>query len=109
MKSPKETAPATSASFTACAIRLVFSRDCAMSDFLHFRTAQNAGRLEDQHEGQERESRHVLVGNREIGRPQRFDEADQQPAEDGAGQRADTAENGGGKRLDPRNEAVVEG
>src|ERR1700712_3826915 len=75
---------------------------------LDFRTAENAGRLEDQHESKDGECRNVLVRDGEICRPERLDQADHQPAENSARQRADAAENGRGKRLDPRHEAIGE-
>ena len=50
----------------------------------------------------------ILVVDREVGRPQGLDEADQQSAQDGAGERADAAQHGGCEGLDPRHEAIVE-
>ena len=66
------------------------------------------GGQEDQHDGQDREGGDILVVDREIGRPQRLDQADQQAAEHRARQRADAAEHGRGEGLDAGHEAVGE-
>ena len=70
--------------------------------------AEQAGRHEDQRHGEDREGGDVLVVDREVGRPQRLDQADEQAAEHGARQRADAAEHGGGEGLDAGHEAVGE-
>src|SRR3954451_14480992 len=62
------------------------------SDLLDFRFAEQAGGAEDQNQHQDGEGRHVLVLDRKIGRPEGFDQADQQPTEHGAGQGADAAQ-----------------
>src|SRR3977135_4195638 len=64
----------------------------AISDFLHFRPAEQALRQEDQRDREDREGRDVLVVDREIGRPHGLDQADQDSADHGARQRADAAE-----------------
>src|ERR1041384_7630067 len=56
------------------------------SDFFDFRPAEQAGRKEDQHDDQDRESGDILVLDRAIGRPERLDQADQKPAQHSAGQ-----------------------
>ena len=78
------------------------------SNLLDFRTSKDAGGLEDQHECQDAEGRDVLVGDAEIGRPERLDETDQQTTQDSARQRADATQNGSREGLDAGNEAVVE-
>src|SRR5437868_6575164 len=75
------------------------------SNFFDFRPAQQSGRKEDQHDDQDRERRDVLVLDREIRRPQGFDQADQEAAEHRAGQRTDAAEHRRGESLDAGNEA----
>src|ERR1700761_8976560 len=74
------------------------------SDFFDFRPAEQAGRKEDQHHDQDREGGDVLVLDREISRPERLDQADQEPAQHRSGQRADTAEHRRGEGLDARDE-----
>src|ERR1700687_2155315 len=78
------------------------------SHFLDFRAAENAGRQEDQHDHQDREGGDVLVFDREIGRPERLDEPDEQAADHRAGQRADAAEHRRRERLHAGDEADVE-
>src|SRR3954447_18475007 len=73
-----------------------------------FGPAEDARRHEDQHDGEDREGGHVLVFDREIGRPQRLDEPNDDPAEHGAGQRADAAEHGRRERLDAWNKSIRE-
>src|SRR3954462_6132900 len=55
-------------------------------DLFDLRPAQDARRHEDQHDGEDREGGHVLVFDREVSGPQRLDQADDEPAEHGAGQ-----------------------
>src|SRR6266567_5791483 len=71
-----------------------------MSYLLDFGPPEQALRQEDQRDGEDREGRDVLVVDREVGRPHGLDQADQQAADHGAGQRADAAEHGRGERLD---------
>src|SRR4051794_35227172 len=80
----------------------------AASNPLHLASAEDAGRHEDEHDGEDREGGDVLVLDREIGRPERLDQADDQAAEHRAGEGADAAEHRGRERLDPGNEAVGE-
>src|ERR1700704_2653260 len=68
------------------------------SDFFDFGPAEQAGRKEDQHDDQDRERGDVLVFDREVGRPQRLDQPDQESAEHSTWQRADAAEDCGGER-----------
>src|SRR5690349_12675796 len=56
------------------------------SDFFDFGPAEQAGRKEDQHHDEDRERSDVLVLDREIGRPECLDQADQETAQHGAGQ-----------------------
>src|SRR5262245_37520938 len=70
----------------------------AISHLLDFRPAQYALGEEDQRDGEDREGGDILVVDGEIGRPQGLDQADQQPAEHGARQRADAAQYRGGER-----------
>jgi hypothetical protein len=72
------------------------------------RAGRAGRRQEDQHDREDREGRDVLVLDREIARPEGLDQADQQAAQHGAGQRADAAEHRGGERLDAGEEADVE-
>src|SRR3979411_2679550 len=53
----------------------------AMSDFLDIRSSEQALRQEDERDGEDGESRDVLVVGREIGRPQRLDQANQEAAD----------------------------
>src|SRR4051812_33799237 len=118
MQRPKVIAVQSAASFTArtrsaepravtagAPRAAVWEALVAISDLLDLGTPQNAGRHEDEQDGEDRERRHVLVLDREIGRPEGLDKADDQAAEDGSGQRADAAEHGGRERLHARNEA----
>src|SRR6478735_1786011 len=61
-------------------------------DLLDFRPPEDAGRHEDQHDGENREGRDVLVLDREVSRPEDLDQADDEPAEHRAGKGADAAE-----------------
>ena len=70
--------------------------------------AEDALRQEDHGDREDRKGGDVLVVDRQIGRPQGLDQADQQSAEHGAGQRADAAEHRGGERLHAGHEAVGE-
>jgi hypothetical protein len=65
-------------------------------------------RSKDEHEHQDRERRDVLVLDREIGRPERLDQADEQAAEHCSRHRADAAEHRRGERLHAGEEADVE-
>ena len=52
------------------------------SDLFDFWPAEDAGRQEDQNDGQDRKGGDILVVDREIGRPHAFDEADEQAAKE---------------------------
>src|SRR6202140_1663279 len=80
-----------------------------ISDLLDIRPAEQALRQEDQGDGQHGEGGDVLVVDGKVSRPEGLDQADQEAAHDGAGQRADAAEHGCGKRLPARHETVGEG
>src|SRR5947209_7419559 len=80
----------------------------AISDLLDLGAPENAGGHEDEHDGKNRERRHVLVFDRKVSRPEGLDEPDDEPAEHGAGERADAAEHGGGESLHAWHEAVRE-
>src|SRR5882762_5332445 len=79
-----------------------------MSYLLDFGSSQQALRQEDQRDGEDRERRDVLVIDREVGRPHGFDQADQQSADHGAGERADAAEHRRREGFDAGHEAVIE-
>src|SRR6202030_2872841 len=70
-----------------------------ISDLLDIRPAEQALRQEDQGDGQHGEGGDVLVVDGKRGRQKGFDQADQEPADHRAGQRADAAEYRGGKRF----------
>src|SRR5205085_10091680 len=80
----------------------------AALDFFDFGPAEQAGRKEDEDDDENGKCRDVLVLDREIGRPQRLDQPDRQPAQHRARQRADAAEHRRRKRLDASDEAHVE-
>src|SRR5262249_40309314 len=107
----------TPAAAPACTAMLVcvagtappYRRSVVMpSHRLHVGSAGQRRRHEDQGDGEDREGGDILVVGGEIGRPERFDQPDQQSADDRAGERADAAQDGGGERLDPGREAVGE-
>src|SRR5438128_5149916 len=75
--------------------RAVSGAATAMSHLLHFRAPEQALRQEDQRDRQNGERRDVLVVDRKISRPHRFDEADQDASDHRARPRADAAEHGG--------------
>src|SRR4051812_5086261 len=77
-------------------------------DLFDFGPAEDARGHEDQHDGKDRKGGHVLVLDREVSGPQRLDQADNEPAEHGAGQGADAAEHGRSERLNARHEPVGE-
>src|SRR6267154_3769550 len=81
------------------------------ADILHLLDigpTEDALRHENHHNGEDRESGHVLVGAGHILRPQRLDEADQEPAQHGTRQGTNAAEDGRREGLYAGNEAVVE-
>src|SRR5262249_3033918 len=80
----------------------------AISHLLHVGPAEDALRQEDHGDGENGEGGDVLVVDREVRRPQRLDETDEQTAEHGARQRSDPAQHSGGERLYPGHEAVGE-
>src|SRR5215475_9182794 len=87
---------------SARAISTGAAAGCASStilDFLHVRAAENALGQEDHGDGEDGEGGDVLVVGGEIGRPHGLDQADQEPAEHGARQRADAAQHRGGECL----------
>src|SRR5262245_39607268 len=61
----------------------------AMSHLLDFRPPEQALRQEDQRDGEDGKRRDVLVVDREIGRPQRLDQPDQETADHRARERAE--------------------
>src|SRR5690242_11704837 len=94
------------ASFAAAArsMRASPAAPCAcMSDFLDVRPAEQALWQEDEGDGEHREGRDVLVVDREVGRPHGLDQADENPADHCARQRADAAEHRGGECFDTRH------
>src|ERR1700704_2499387 len=92
--SRKKASTAVSPASMIAARRAARAAGAAMSDFLDIRPAEQALGQEDERDGEDRESRDVLVVGREIGRPQRLDQADQEPADHGARQRADGPHHG---------------
>src|SRR6516225_2275887 len=96
-KRPQETRAAMPASRAARTRSERSDTARGISDLLHFRPAQQPLRQEDHGNGKNGERRDILVVGREICRPQRLDQADKQPAQHGAGKRADAAEHGGGE------------
>src|SRR5215217_8049699 len=99
--------PAVRAVADAAAGLIVRSASIAVPlNLFDFGPAEDARRHEDQHDGENREGGHILVFNREVSGPQRLDQADDEPAEHGAGQRADAAEHGRREGLDARHESV---
>src|SRR5918994_6629204 len=79
------------------------------SDLFDFWPAEDAGRQEDQHDGQDRKGCDILVVDGEIRRPHALDEADEQAAEYGTRDRADAAEHRRREGLHAGHEAVGEG
>src|SRR5580704_9219416 len=75
-----------------------------ISDLLDIRPTEQALRQEDQGNRQHREGGDIFVVDGEVGRPEGLDQADQEAADHGAGQRADAAEHGGGERFHARHE-----
>src|SRR5690242_21376993 len=57
---------------------------------------------EHQHQNEDGENRRVLVGELDIPRPEGLEEAEQKPAQHGAGERAEAAEQRRGERLEAR-------
>src|ERR1700730_5193347 len=83
------------ASFSALPTSMRGAVATLMSYLLDFGPSQQTLRQEDQRDREDREGRDVLVIDREVGRPHGLDQADQQAADDGAGERADAAEHRG--------------
>src|SRR6516162_11667037 len=84
-------------------VRILGPAACAapISDLLDIRPAQQPLRQENQSDRQHGESGDILVVDREISRPQRFNQPDQKTAYNGARQRADTAKHRRGEGLHP--------
>src|SRR3979490_3567724 len=99
MPSPAATSAVRTASFRWCCRRGPIG-----SDLLDLGLAEQSGRPEDQHQDGDAEYRDVLVLAREIAGPEALSQADQQPDQHGAGQRADAAPHCCGEGLDPRTE-----
>src|SRR5579871_956582 len=101
------TTAAAPASFTrrtmpsapARALAPVVAERSAISDLLDLRATEQPGRPENQHQHQDAERSDVFVFDREVGRVERLDQADQEAAQHGARQRSDTAQHRGGERL----------
>ena len=70
--------------------------------------AEDAGRLEDEDEGQDQEDEELRPAGVAQGGRGVLDEADDEAAEHGAGDVADAAEDGGGERLESGVEPEVE-
>src|SRR5215470_11873956 len=110
--SPSAKSPAISASLKAekmrpCEVGGVAATAMRL-DLLHFGPAEQPRGQEYQGNGEDREGGDVLVVDREVGRPQRLDETDQEAAQYRAGERADAAQDCGGERLDAWHEAIGE-
>src|SRR5215207_1996897 len=105
----KETIPKDDARFPATGGRDRFGLgNCHRLNLFDFRFAEQTLGQENEHHGQHRKGRNVFVFDGEIGRPEYLDEADHYAAQHRAGQRADAAEDGGGKRLHAGGEADIE-
>src|ERR1700730_4314175 len=112
-KSPKAMTAARAASFKAPTkssfaerVRVAGSFGAAKrSDLLDLGPAENSGRHEDQHQHEDRERGDVFVFGGKIGGPEGFNEPNQKPAKHGARKRSDSAQYGGGERLDAGDEA----
>src|ERR1700738_3411746 len=79
-----------------------FDASEGISHFLHVRPTQKTLRQKDHGNGEDGEGGNVFVVRGEVGRPQGFDQADEEAAEHGTGQRADAAQHGGGERPHAR-------
>src|SRR6204780_3730716 len=114
-RTPKATKPVKPASRNAPVIstRPLCASAClttaCISDLLDIRPAEQALRQEDQGDGEHGEGGDVLVVDGEVSRPEGLDQADQDAAAPRAGQRADAAEHGCGKRFHARHKAVGKG
>src|SRR6516225_10628719 len=88
-------------------VRIVAPATCAapISDLLDIRPAQQPLRQENQRDCQHGESGDILVVDREISRPQRFNQPDQKTAHTGARQRAEPAKHRRGEGLHPGHKA----
>src|SRR3984893_10506187 len=71
------------------------------SHLLQLGSAEQPRRAQDQHENKDHKDRDVLVLDREIARPEGFDQPDQNAAQNRSRQRADAPQNRSGKRLYP--------
>src|SRR5438094_10513263 len=71
------------------------------SHLLQLGPAEQPRRAQDQDEDQHHEDRDVLVLDREIARPEGFDQPDQNAAQNRSRQRTDAPQNRRGKRLYP--------
>src|SRR5215469_18368305 len=80
-------------------VRILGPAACAapISDLLDIRPAQQPLRQENQSDRQHGESSDILIVDGEVGRPQRFNQADEKAADNCAGQRTDTAQHGRGE------------
>src|ERR1700730_4471107 len=108
-KASRAVTPASLIAARSCVRADAASKSAAvMSDFLDVGPAEQALRQEDERDREDREGGDILVVRREIGRPHGLDQADQQPADHCARQRADAAEHRGGERLHAGHEAVGE-
>src|ERR1700738_5120997 len=70
-----------------------------ISHFLHVRPTQKTLRQKDHCNGEDGEGGDVFVVRGKVGRPQGFNQADEETAEHGTGQRADAAQHGRCERL----------
>src|SRR5215470_16694242 len=86
-------------------VRIFAPANCMspISDLLDVRPAQQPLWQENQSDCQHGEGGNVLVVDREISRPQRFDQANEKPAHDGARQRTNAAKHGGGEGFHARH------
>src|SRR5712691_3423474 len=106
--SPNATRVQNPASLNARAMLLSADGGATELHLLHIRAAEQALGQEDQRDGEDREGGDVLVVDGKIGRPHGFDEADQEAADHGAGQRADAPQDRGREGFHARGKAVIE-
>src|SRR5262249_57431582 len=112
--SGRNTPSATSAvspvsrSASAKRVRIFAPPSCMppISDLLDVGPAQQPLRQENQSDCQYGESGDILVVDREVSRPQRFNQSDQKTADDCARERADSAEHRRSEGLHARDKAV---
>src|SRR5437879_6688477 len=79
--------------------RALPSSRSARSCFFRYAFAEDSLRPEDQEGDQHQEGKAVLIGHRHVSRAERLDDAERKAADDGAGDVAEAADDGGGEGL----------